>query len=421
MNLKSKQRGNSLAGLIISGVVVLLGVILTFAMFGKNDNGYRTVVQYPSGYTFVQLEPDWYLTWFGTETVYNDVITVDFDQGPNPSRPTIDLDGIDVRYQDGGLGTIHGIARFDLPDTPEEMLKIHKEFVGNSGVANKLLRNVTEEAMNLTAGLMASEDAYAVKRGDFAQWSRDQVENGKYRTKLTTISEEDVTGKRVVRQVPEILYGEDGNPVQTEADLRHYAIRVSGFQITDWGFEPKTLQQITEKREATMAIITAKANADRAVQDTITAAEQGKANVMKAKYEQEVLKEKAVVIANREKEVAVIAATRKVEVAEQHKLEAEQKKLAAVQYKQEQVLRGEGDGAYKRLVMQADGALKQKLDAWVQVNAKYATEFGKQKWVPEVQMGGGGERGGSSAEDLINLLVTRTASDLALDTKVKAK
>ncbi len=57
-----------------------------------------------------------------------------------------------------------------------------------------------------------------------------------------------------------------------------------------------------------------------------------------------VLKEQAIVDAQRAKEVAVIAAEQRVEVARQQQLEAEQKKLAALEYKQEQILRGEGDG-----------------------------------------------------------------------------
>ena len=65
---------------------------------------------------------------------------------------------------------------------------------------------------------------------------------------------------------------------------------------------------------------------------------------MTARYEKEVLKEQAIVDAQRAKEVAVIAAQQQVEVARQQRLEAEQKKLAALEYKQEQVLRGEGDG-----------------------------------------------------------------------------
>ena len=40
-----------------------------------------------------------------------------------------------------------------------------------------------------------------------------------------------------------------------------------------------------------------------------------------------------------------------------------------------------------RLVMQADGALQQKIDAYIKVNERYAEALEKQKWVPEVVMG----------------------------------
>ena len=138
-----------------------------------------------------------------------------------------------------------------------------------------------------------------------------------------------------------------------------------------------------------------------------------------SKYEKEVEKERAIVDAQKMKQVAVISAAQKVDVAEQTKLEAEQKKLAANEYKQEQVLRGEGDAAYKRLVMQADGALQQKIDAYIQVNERYAEALEKQKWVPEVVMGTQNNQTGSAATDMMNLLMLKTAQDLNLDMKMK--
>ena len=167
-----------------------------------------------------------------------------------------------------------------------------------------------------------------------------------------------------------------------------------------------------------MAIITAIANAERAKQDAITSEEQGKANVMTAKYEKEVEKEKSIVDAERAKEVAVIAAEQAVEVARQAKLEAEQKKLAAAEYKQEQVLRGEGDGEYKRLVMEADGALAQKLETYERVMGRFASAIEKQKWVPEIQMGSQPGAGGSNAMTLIEMMGVKAAKDLSLDMSI---
>lgn len=406
-----------------AGILVGAGVLLALSA-GINDAGNRTVIQYPTGMLLVKFTPGVYMKWFGTATEYRDVLTYDYDKDSNDSSSSINQLGISVRYQDGGTGRVYGKARFSLPNDEVTMIEVHKAFRSNEGVANKLIKAVSEEGMNLTAGLMSSEEAYAEKRGIFTQWASEQIASGKYQTELQKISTVDEgTGKHVIKNIPVITYGEDGLPVHLKSDLKEYGITVNGFQITDWDFEQKTLNQISTKREATMAIITAKANAERAKQDAITAEEQGKANVMTAKYEKEVEKEQAIVSAEQNKQVAVIRAQQLVEVARQQQLEAEQKKLAAAEYKQEQILRGEGDGEYKRLVMKADGALQQKLTTYEVVMKRFAQAIEKQKWVPEIQMGtnGSGEGGGSRAMNLIEMLSVKTAKDLALDMHLKKK
>lgn len=398
----------------VSAAVLGVGLVMTA---GINDAGNRTVVQYPNGTLLVKFTPGYYLKWFGESTTYRDVITFDYDKGVPDGYSSLDQQGIAVRYQDGGTGTIYGKVRFSLPNDEGTMLSLHKAFRSNDGVGNKLLKAVTEESMNLTAGLMSSEAAYAEKRGTFTQWAEMQIKGGKFKTELTQVrTQDEVTGKYVTKNIPEISFGEDGLPIQYVSDFTAYGINVTGFQVTDWNFETTTLTQISEKRKQTMKIITAKATAEAAKQEAITAEEQGKANVMTAQYTEEVEKIKQVVIAEREAEVAVIAAKQQVDVAAQNKLQAEQKKLAAVEYKEEQILIGEGDGERKRLVFEADGALQQKLETYENVNALYADAVSKQKWVPEVQMGAttsGGE--GSAAMTLIDMLNVKTAKDLSLD------
>ena len=407
--------------MMILGGLLAATLVVLFMAFGINNAGHRTVVQYPTGHLYVKFSPGIYPQLFGTAEVYRDVITFDYDKEDSDVGSSIDQLGISVRYQDGGTGTVYGKARFSLPADEETMLHLHKAFRSNRGVSEKLIKSVTEEGMNLTAGLMSSEEAYAEKRSIFTQWSSQQISQGKFQTQLEKVSTVDEsTGKTVTKNIPVISYAKNGLPVHLDSDLEDYGITVNGFQITDWDFEPKTLQQIATKREATMAIITAIANAERAKQDAITSEEQGKANVMTAKYQKEVVKEQAVVDAQREKEVAVIDAEKRVEVARQQKLEAEQKKLSAVEYKQEQILRGEGDGAYKRLVIEADGALQQKLETYERVMGRFASAIEKQKWVPEVQMGSDSSQdGGSSAMALIEMMSVKAAKDLSLDLKVK--
>ncbi|MDP2676197.1 MAG: SPFH domain-containing protein [bacterium] len=399
------------------GSMLLLIIIFFSCTIGINDAGQRTVVQYPNGSLFVKFAPGWYLKFFGKTDPYNDVLTLDFGKQKPGEEVTFAQHGVTVRYQDGGNGTIYGKARFNLPNDEASMIKLHKALRSAVGVSEKLIKPVVEEGMNLTAGLMSSEEAYAEKRAIFTQWAQQQIGKGKFQTELKiTTDVEEGTGKRVTKNIPVIKYGENGFPIQLESDLEEYSITISGFQITDWDFEEKTLEQISRKRQATMAIITAKADAERAIQEAITAEQEGKRNVMTAKYAKEVEKERAIVTAQQQKEVAVIAAKQKVDVAEQEKLEAEQKKFTAEQYKQEQILRGEGEGEYKRLVMEADGALAQKLETFKFVMAKFAEEFGKQKWVPDIQMNtGAGTTGGNEVSNFMNLFMVQMLKNLQLD------
>jgi regulator of protease activity HflC (stomatin/prohibitin superfamily) len=407
---------------LVGSILILMFVVtLPFQLFSMNNAGERTVVQYPWGTLSVKFDPGIYFKGFGKQEVYKDVVTYDFDKTPATPEASVDVNGVKIRYQDGGMGTIYGKVRLALPNDSDKMIHLHRDFRSGENMAFKMVKPVVEEALNLTAGLMTSEEAYAEKRSVFTQWAEEQINLGKFKTQLKSVMQkQEATNERVERNIPIIVYNSDGSASHNSSDLKSYSIKVTGFQLTDWDFETKTLEQISKKREATMGIITAKADAERARQEALTAEEQGKKDVMVAKYTKEQEKVKAVVDAEKEKSVAVTKAQQGVLVAEQGKLEAEQHKLAAEQYKQEQTLRGQGDGEYKRLVMAADGALSSKIEAWVKVNKFYADAIEKQKWVPEIQMGNGGANG-SAASDLIELLKVKTAKDLNLDLGVKTQ
>jgi hypothetical protein len=410
------------ASIIVTAFVALVLSVMTA---GINDNGERTVVQWPNGTTFVKFEPGLYWSLFGSTWSYPDVLTEDFDGGQDSAMP------IAVRYQDGGQGHVKGIARINLPNDPETMLKVHKEFRSAEGIRAKIFRPGLKEAANLTAGLMTSEEAYTERRADFARWAQDQFEDGTYVTKLEQQEEQveaaiydakDPTklvqaAKTRTKNVPVIAMDpETMQPMHNIPDIVQYGLTVSGFAINDWSFEQRTLDQIQAKREAEMAIITSRAQAEKAKQQEQQAVAEGLRNVATAKYEKEVEKERAVVDAEREKEVAVIAAAKAVAVNEQNYLAGVQDVKAAGEYAQAVKLRTTADADARKRMIEADGALAQKLEAYVEVNKEYAAKFGQQKWVPELTMGDSADGStGSAATDMITLLTAKTAKDLSLD------
>lgn len=405
-------------------------ILLSFAIstVGINDGGYRTVIQTPNGTIWVKFSEGWYFDFGGKVTTYTNIITQEFDG--DKGQPAID-----VRYQDGGTGQVFGVARISLPNSEAAMLKVHREFLGVEGIREKIFKPTLEEAMVLTAGLMTSEEAYAEKRNDFANWAKEQFKKGKYVTKLerkTVIVEPeelDVAGKVIKKAVTRkknvpIIDMSTGMAQHMPSDLAYYSIGVSGFVVNDWDFETKTLTQIDTKRAAEMAIITSRADTAKAKQRKLQAEAEGETDVATAKYAQEVIKAEQVVIAEREQEVAVINAEREVLVNKQNYLAQVEDVKAAKEEAKAITARTTAQAAAKKRLIEADGALAVKLAAYVEVNSTYAKEFGKRKWVPEFVMGssstGGVSTNGTGATDLIQLLTAKTAKDIQLDLTMRA-
>jgi hypothetical protein len=179
---------------------------------------------------------------------------------------------------------------------------------------------------------------------------------------------------------------------------------LSNLSINSVDYDATVDKQIAAQQNATMQVQTAIAKAKEAEQQAITVEQQGKADAAKAKWEQEVIKAKAVTEAQQQLEVARLNTQ------------------AAEQYKRTQILEGEGDAERKKLSMVANGALEQKLEAWVAVNQAYAEAMKESIWVPTYVMGGGYGGGGSNssgASDLIQMMMAKTAKDITLDMNMK--
>ena len=164
-----------------------------------------------------------------------------------------------------------------------------------------------------------------------------------------------------------------------------------------------------------MAVETAKAEAAKAEQMKIQKEAEGQANVVEAQYEEEMLKVKAVVVAERNKAVAILDAEK---ARDSNKLMRDAAKFK----KEEEILLGQGEAERKRLVMSADGALKQKIEAFILVQDKWANAFA-QRNVPNAVFVQGGKTGGASDQDGMslafqNMLSVLTLKQLGLDMTV---
>lgn len=342
--------------------------------------------------------------WPKAETFY---FTADSEEGAFRDQ------SIEVRFNDGSLCRISGTARIILPVGEEQAINLITKsgYRSYEDMEQKLILPVVRNALRLTANLMSARQSYADKRPDYITWAWDQIQNGLYATVEETRKVMDpVSGIMVTKTFKIIMKDKTGNPIYQRNPLEDTGITLANFEVKEFVYADKVKAQIAAQQEALMAVETAIANSKRAEQDALTVEAQGKAKVMRAKYENEQEKVRAVVDAQKEKEVAVLRAQKELDVS---KLQ----KDAAGFTKQKEILLGQGEAERKRLVMAADGALKQKLETYLEVNRLYANAMAKYQgqWVPNIVMGQGAGQQGNGAQELINLFTIKAARDLSLD------
>jgi hypothetical protein len=388
----------------VIGIIVLVACLSVMGRIFENVGADEIVIiQDPiDGDLHVFTDPGLKYQNFGKSTHYKKRFQYWFsekgDQGEDINQ------SIKIRFNDGGHAFISGSVSCENPIAPEPMTQLHVKYGSQSAIEQELIRTVYEKSVYMTGPLMSSKESYAEKRTELINYIEDQASNGVYATKsIETRGVDPMTGAEKTITVVDIVQdanAPNGIERQEESALNTFGIRTYNISINSIVYDSTVENQIAAQQKAIMEVQTAIATAKKAEQNAITVAKEGEATAVAAKWEQEKLNAGE-----------IAAAEKNLKIAELDRQKAEQ-------YKQEQILRGQGEAEYKRLVIQADGALAQKLATYEAVMGRFAAEFSKQKWVPEVVMGSG-SGSQNSATNLIDLLTAKTLKDLGLDMSVR--
>jgi hypothetical protein len=327
-------------------------------------------------------------------------------KGPDGAKATTGhmSPGLGIRFYDGGNATLCGSVSWMMPLDPKSVLELHRDFRSAEAFELQAIRRSMEAAATFSGPTMGSFESAAGKRNELLQLLNDQTIHGVYKTVSKTVRAKDIAGVDKDLTVTEIVKDDKGVPYRAQDSyVNKYHVVMLPMTISGFRYEPRVEEQIKNQQAATNAAVVAQATAKKADQDALTKEAEGRAKAVEAKWQQEAVNAKTVADA----QARVLIAAAGVQEAEA--------------YKKAQILRGEGEAAAKRLVMEADGQLEKKLEALVNINAKYADAISKAQpgaWAPNVQMGGGGA-GGDRAMALVELLTAKTARDLGVDLGVK--
>jgi hypothetical protein len=406
---------------IIGAIFVAFLAFLIPNMFEDIASDENTVIQSP-----ISGELAWYFKQgvkyqgFGQVTRYHKRLTFWFSNHGHKE------DGLSIRFADGGHATMYGSVQFALPEDASAMTAIYSAYRGDDAVMENLIKTVVNKSVYLSGTLLTSRESYSEKKNDLIHYVTDQIQNGVYRTHLvTTWVKDELTGQNKETTKAEIIIDpKTGLPErQEESVLSQFHIKAYNFAIDNMPYDERIEQQIRNQQQITMDVQTKIAEAKKADQQALTAEAEGRAEAAKAKWAQETIKAQKTTEADQQKQVAITNADKDRQVAEtqaQQRLNvATLDRQAAEQTKQEQILLGEGEASRRKAVLAADGALAQKLDAYIKVNQFYADAIKDYRGdlVPRIVSGGstGPQSGGNAISQFMDLQNMRAAKDLSLD------
>lgn len=408
------------------GVVAVVGLIVmglfSTSLLETNQAGYVQVKQAAvTGTLSVRTEPGTYAQLFGDIHTYPEAstfhFTADTDSGEKRDQ------SLPTQFNDGAKAKVSGSVRVLLPNSdPDAMVKIHRKFKSDYGVTTRLVLPALRKALFASGPHMTAAESYAERRNEFAALVEDQLLYGTIATqKEANIVKDEITGEeKTVYTLHRIKCTEgdkcvNGFEREQQSVFHEFGINLTNFVIDDIVYPEKVLAQIETQRAARMNIITKQAEAQEADARAKKAEAEARAKVAETRATEEVQKTERIVRAEADKAEAVLQAEKKKQVAALEKEAAEFEK-------KRQILLGEGEATRKRLVMQADGALEKKLEAYVKAQEYWANAYANRK-VPSTVFGGGGSGteayGDGGAKAFMDLLTIDAANRLNLNTQAK--
>jgi hypothetical protein len=312
-----------------------------------------------------------------------------------------------VRFSEGGHAMLKGSVSWEMPLDTQSVLEIHRKFGSAEALESMAIGKSLDSAAYFSGPLMTSTESSGSRRGELVQYINDQASRGIFVTRSSQETIKDITGAKETVTITEIIRDpKTGLPQRQQGSIiEDFKLKLLPISINELKYNKVVEKQIADRQASTTQVQLAQATTLKAEQQAKTTEAEGKANAAQAKWAQETIKAQKVVEAQQAYEVAVLAAK-----------EAEQ-------YKRKQILIGEGDGAKARLVMQANGALEQKLATYKEVNEMYADAIAKHNGplVPSTIIGGSGSGSGApnSVTGLMDMFMVKTARDLGLDMSMK--
>ncbi len=319
------------------------------------------------------------------------------------------LDQVDAHAQ--------ATVRFSIPSDKDSFLRLAHEYRSPENLLRTALIPAFKETLQANASLMSAEEYYSGGRTQFNSEFENQMSNSIFLVKRQEVSVRSVKSakasanaslgvqqekygedSKTVFQVRKVL-GEDGLPKRKKQRFSNFGITVVSALVTDMKPNRKFVERMQLKQKASADRAIAREQRVQEEEQRLLAIARGEREVAerqaKAKVEQiqktteaETEKQLAITEAEKLKEQAAISKDTAQINLEKAKIEAETKRTLA-----------DAEAYQKEVILQADNALAQKLEAEIEIQKLWADAFSKRQVPVNVfGSGSGGAPVGSDSE-----------------------
>jgi regulator of protease activity HflC (stomatin/prohibitin superfamily) len=434
---------------LASTFVVVLGVF-TGAMgaVSYNDAGFCQHVRTIFGSESSVCDTGWYFSGWGTSTAWPHYITVAHTTAATgESAGTAFLGSIAepyrVRLADNWTGDVTQTTRFGIPQDTVQFLEMARTFRTPERLINTTLKPAVTASLDSVANMFTMEEYYSGgKRDQFKSEYKDAIEKGRAQVRQVSLNQaggvirsrvsssdseaaqdtSEVGDTEVRRVMIEKVTNASGGDIRISHDFTEIGVIVSSAILENLDPDDKYEDQINDRKAAASRRVVAREQRLEQEEQRLLAIQQGETDIAKRQAAAKTEQIQATTDAETKKKLALIEAERIKEEAEFSRQTAEiQLKRARIDAERVQVS-ADAEAYAKQAILEADGALAQKLAAWLEAQRFWADAASKIN-VPATVIGGTEGQGSAlnTVDSFMQMMMVKTARDLQVDPTITMK
>lgn len=436
---------------VLGGVLLVLALIWTLAKsVFYAEPGYVYHVRTILGSEHVVSDVGYQFFFFGRWNAWKRALTVQAVEGGSETLDYTEVESSEtsaalppqnIMFLDQVDANAQATVRFLIPTEQETFLRLAHEYRTPENLLRTALIPAFKETLQANASLMGAEEYYSGGRTEFNTEFENQMVNGIY-----IVKREEVTQQQLRRQkgtanvalgteqedfgdetrvvfVVNKVQDESGVPLRKSQRFVDYGITVVDSRITQMNPNQRFVERMQLKQKASADRAIAREQRIQEEEQRLLAISRGEREVAERQAKAKVEQIQATTEADTSKQLAITEATK---LKEQAAIERETAKInlekAEIEAKTRRTL-ADAEAYQKRVILQADNALAQKLEAETEIQKIWADAFAKRN-VPQYVFGGtagGGTPTGSDSEArmFMQLLTLDAAKRLNYDRDVK--